>query len=141
MGDHVIRTDHQHYVDVVVRELDETGLPNEGYAITGRPPAVRTATVSLTPPEEGPFADDEQGLELVWDEAYGWVLRLPAEAGTSDWFMGTDLVPSPESVARWADMVLHHPHLAPSRDDGPTRLPDSDDPAFEERLAAYAVSA
>lgn len=135
------RTDHQPYVEAAVAEIEAIGLSVAGHAVTGRPPAVRTAVVTLEPPESGPYADEEQDLELVWDEAYGWVLRLPAEAGTSDWFMGEDLVPSPGRVAHWVDMVLSSPGLSPSREDGPQRLPEADDDAFEARLSAFAASA
>ncbi|MER6723384.1 DUF6292 family protein [Streptomyces halstedii] len=136
-----IRTDHQPYVHAAVTAVEDIGLTVLAYAITGRPPAVRTAAVTLAPPESGPYADEEADFELVWDESFGWVLRLPAEAGTSDWFMGEDLVPSPERVARWADMVLSSPGLTPSREDGPQRLPEVDDEAFETRLSAFAASA
>ncbi|MEU1312576.1 DUF6292 family protein [Streptomyces cinnamoneus] len=136
-----IRTDHQPYVQAAVTAIDDIGLTVLGHAITGRPPAVRTAVVALAPPESGPYADEEVDLELAWDEAFGWVLRLPAEAGTSDWFMGEDLVPSPDRLARWVDMVLSNPGLTPSREDGPQRLPESDDDAFEARLSAFTASA
>ncbi|MFE7446242.1 DUF6292 family protein [Streptomyces chartreusis] len=135
------RTDHQPYVQAVAAEAEEAGLTVTGDAITGRPPAVRTAVISLAPPDSGPYADEEQDLELVWNEAFGWVLRLPAEAGASDWYMGEDLVPAPGRVARWADMVLSSPGLTPSRDDGPQRLPENDDEAFESRLSAFTASA
>lgn len=135
------RTDHQPYVQAVAAEAEDAGLTVTGHAITGRPPAVRTAVISLAPPDSGPYADEEQDLELVWNEAFGWVLRLPAEAGTSDWYMGEDLVPAPGRVARWADMVLSNPGLTPSRDDGPQRLPENDDEAFEARLSAFTASA
>ncbi|TLQ38937.1 DUF6292 family protein [Streptomyces marianii] len=136
-----IRADHQPYVQAAVAEIEDTGLTVLGHAVTGRPPAVRTAVVTLEPPDSGPYADEEEELELVWDEAFGWMLRLPADAGTSDWFMGEDLVPAPGRVARWVDMVLSNPGLTPSREDGPQRLPESDDEAFEARLSAYAASA
>ncbi|MFJ8896686.1 DUF6292 family protein [Leifsonia sp. NPDC102414] len=135
------RTDHQPYVQAVVAEIEDIGLTVAGHAVTGRPPAVRTAVVTLEVPDSGPYADEDDDLELVWDEAYGWVLHLPAEAGTSDWFMGEDLVPAPGRVARWVDMVLSNPGLTPSREDGPQRLPESDDEAFETRLSAFAASA
>ncbi|MFB7467057.1 DUF6292 family protein [Streptomyces sp. NPDC056224] len=134
------RIDHQPYVQAVVAEVEEIGLTVLGHAVTGRPPAVRTAVVTLAVPDSGPYADEDEDIELAWDEAFGWVLRLPAEAGTSDWFMGEDLVPSPERVARWADMVLAYPGMTPSREDGPQRLPEREDEAFEARLSAYAVS-
>ncbi|MER7761325.1 DUF6292 family protein [Streptomyces sp. NPDC097619] len=133
-----MRSDHACYVEAAVTELAELGLTVVGHAVTGRPPAVRTAVVSLAPPESGPYADEDDDIELAWDESYGWVLRLPAEAGMSDWFMGEDLVPGPARLARWADMVLTHPGLTPSREDGPQRLPETDDAAFEARLSAYA---
>lgn len=135
------RIDHQPYIQAVVTAVETIGTAVLGHAVTGRPPAVRTAVVTLAPPEIGPYADEDDGLELVWDEAYGWVLHLPAEAGTSDWFMGEDLVPAPARVARWVDMVLSNPGLTPSREDGPQRLPESDDEAFETRLSAFAASA
>ncbi|MFI9311260.1 DUF6292 family protein [Streptomyces triculaminicus] len=136
-----IRTDHRPYVQASVTAIEDIGLTVLGHAITGRPPAVRTAVVTLAPPESGPYADEEVDLELAWDEAFGWVLRLPAEAGASDWFMGEDLVPSPGRLARWVDMVLSNPGLTPSREDGPQRLPESDDDAFEARLSAFTASA
>ncbi len=136
-----IRSDHQPYVQVVVEEIEEIGLAVLGHAVPGRPPAVRTAVVTLAVPDSGPYADEDEDIELAWDEAFGWVLRLPAEAGVSNWFMGEDLVPSPGRVARWVDMVLAHPGMTPSREDGPQRLPESDDEAFETRLSAYAASA
>ncbi|MFI9186805.1 DUF6292 family protein [Streptomyces goshikiensis] len=134
------RTDHLPYLQAAVAELEDIGLTVLGSAVTGRPPAVRTAVVTLAPPESGPYADEDEDIELAWDESFGWVLRLPAEAGLSDWFMGEDLVPGPARMARWADMVLNHPGLTPSREDGPQRLPESDDDAFEARLSAYASS-
>ncbi|WP_331720538.1 DUF6292 family protein (plasmid) [Streptomyces sp. NBC_00161] len=136
-----VQTDHQPYVQAAVAEIEEIGLSVLGHAVTGRPPAVRTAVVTLAVPDSGPYADEDEDIELAWDEAFGWVLRLPAEAGVSDWFMGEDLVPSPERVARWADMVLAYPGLTPSREAGPQRLPESDDEAFEARLSAYTASA
>lgn len=136
-----IRADHQPYIQATVAEIEDTGLAALGYAVTGRPPAVRTAVVSLAPPESGPYADEDDDIELAWDESFGWVLRLPAEAGASNWFMGEDLVPAPDRVARWADMVLAYPGMTPSREDGPQRLPESDDDVFEARLSAYAAPA
>lgn len=135
------RTDHQPYIDAAVAAIAEAGLNVAGHAVTGRPPAARTAAVMLEVPDSGPYADEDDDLELVWNEAYGWVLHLPAEAGISDWYMGEDLVPAPARVARWVDMVLSHPDLTPSREDGPQRLPESDDEAFEARLSAFAASA
>ncbi|MFE0453051.1 DUF6292 family protein [Streptomyces sp. NPDC058914] len=135
------RTDHQHYVQAVVAAAERIGLGVAGHAITGTPPAVRHAVITLAPPDSGPYADELDGLELAWDEAYGWVLDVPAEAGRSNWFMGDDLVPAPDRVVRWADMVLSNPELTPSREDGPRRLPETDDAAFEARLSVYAVSA
>ncbi|MFD5565536.1 DUF6292 family protein [Kitasatospora griseola] len=131
------RADHQPYVQSAAAAIEGIGLTVTGQAVTGRPPAVRTAVVTLAAPDSGPYADEDD-LELVWDEAYGWVLHLPAEAGFSNWFMGEDLVPSPERVARWVDMVLTSPGLTPSREDGPHRLPENDDEVFEARLAAGA---
>ncbi|MFI9801990.1 DUF6292 family protein [Streptomyces sp. NPDC052302] len=135
------RTDHQPYVQAVVTEVAGIGLTVTGHAVSARPPAVRKAVITLAPPDSGPYADEDDDLELVWDEAYGWVLYLPAEAGASDWFMGEDLVPAPARVARWADMVLANPGLTPSKEGGPQRLPESDDEAFEARLAAFVASA
>lgn len=135
------RIDHEPYVQAAVAEVEEIGLSVLGHAVTGRPPAVRTAVVTLAPPESGPYADEDEDIELAWDEAFGWALRLPAEAGVSDWFMGEDLVPSPGRVARWVDMVLAYPGMTPSREDGPQRMPESDDAAFEARLSAYVASA
>lgn len=135
------RTDHQPYIQAVVAGVERIGLTVAGHAVTGRPPAVRNAVITLAPPDSGPYADEDTDLELVWDEAFGWVARLPAEAGTSDWFMGEDLVPAPDRVARWIDMVLANPELTPSREDGPGRLPENDDADFEARLSAYAAPA
>lgn len=135
------RTDHAPYVQAVVGAIEDIDLTVLGHAVTGHPLAVRTAVVTLEVPDSGPYADEDDDLELVWDEAYGWVFHLPAEAGISDWFMGEDLVPAPARVARWVDMVLSNPGLTPSREDGPQRLPESEDEAFESRLSAFAASA
>ncbi|MET9399297.1 DUF6292 family protein [Kitasatospora sp. NPDC002965] len=136
----ITRTNHQPYVEAVAAAVGDAGLSVLLAWPTGQPPAVRTAVITLAPPESGPYADEEEDLELVWDEAYGWKAVLPAEAGTVDWFMGEALVPAPARVARWIDMVLAHPGLTPSQEDGPSRLPENDDDAFEARLSAYAAS-
>lgn len=132
------RISHQPYVQTVAAEVEGIGLTVVGPAVIGCSPVVRTAVITLEPPESGPYAQADEDFELVWDESFGWVVRLPDEAGNVPWFMGEDLVPSPERVARWVDLLLAFPGMVPSREDGPRRLPESADAVFETRLSAYA---
>jgi Family of unknown function (DUF6292) len=134
------RADHEPYVRAVAAAAAAVDLEVLDHRITGRPPAVRTAVVTLAAPQSGPYAEVEDGIEVVWDESFGWKAVLPAEAGRSDWFMGESLVPAPARVARWIDMVLVHPDLTPSREDGPTRFPEGEDSAFEAQVSAYATA-
>ncbi|MCU4750308.1 DUF6292 family protein [Streptomyces sp. G-5] len=131
----IVRASHSGYITAVLAELvGQEELTVVSHRVAGGGNAPRTAEITLQP-LEGPHAEEQ--TTVVWDEVYGWKAMVPAASGTSDWFMGMSIIPAPIKVATWAEMVLLHPELTPSREDGPSRSPEDQDPAFESLLANY----
>jgi len=132
------RADHAPYIAAVRRGIEARGIavPDVTAATSGD--GRREAALTLRP-DEAAFAERLPGEAAAsWDEDNGW--SLPARHGplTGRVHKGLDVVPDPEDVAAWAEVLLAHPELTPSRQDHPFRDHRVADPGFEARLARYA---
>lgn len=144
------RADHRGYIDAVCQALTAAGIGVGKRAFgEGR---VRTATVHLIPPPEGdPEVESwaqtftsALNVLLCWSEEQGWFLVAPTVRGgnrvASPWFKGFGVLPPPDDVATWVELLLMMPHSTVSMDDGPYRQAAHADPDFEARLAAFRTS-
>ena len=98
----------------------------------------REATLLLRP-DEAAFAERVAAeASAVWDEEDGWSLAVGGAPEASRVHKGLGVVPDPEDVAAWVEVLLAHPELTPSREDHPFRDRSVADPGFEAQLARYA---
>jgi Family of unknown function (DUF6292) len=132
------RADHASYIAAVSHSLEAHDIQVADVSVSTSPDGRREAALLLRP-DEAAFAERVPGqAQASWDEDNGWSLLVWHESVASDVRKGLGVVPDPEDVAAWAVVVLAHPELTPSREDGPVRDHSIADPDFEARLAAYA---
>jgi hypothetical protein len=90
------------------------------------------------------FPGEGRSATVTWDEENGWSMaerRGQESTGTlGPVYKGLDIVPDPEDVAVWVEVLLSHPGVTPSREDHPFRDSFIDDPAFEEQLSRYSAT-
>lgn len=141
------RADHQAYIEAVrVALLLEDIQVGDATFNTG---TVRTARMTLLPPDDDfdeswhhTFATAEQ-VDLRWTEEDGWSLsvlhrsddkRLP-----TIWRPGFGAVLPANEIRTWLAVLLAMPGVSPSREDGPYRSHQTDDPELEASLAFYTI--
>jgi hypothetical protein len=145
------RADHQPYIEAVHAALAAKDI-HVGDVTYSRPTVrMRSATLHLVPPPEGdPEAEPWHGtftdaLEVLacWTEKSGWFLVAPSirhgNRVASPWPMGLCVLPTPQEVADWLDLLLTTA-VAASQEHRPYRSVLIADPAFERSLTAYAAT-
>jgi len=132
------RTGHAPYIAAACRAIETRGILVADVRTTASSGGRREATLLLRPDEA---AFDEQvpaAASATWDEEDGWSLAVGAAPEVSRVHKGLGVLPDPEDVAAWVEVLLAHPELTPSREDHPFRDHSVADPGFEAELARYA---
>jgi hypothetical protein len=132
------RTGHAPYIAAACRAIETRGILVADVRTTASSGGRRAATLLLRP-DETAFAERVPAeASAAWDEEDGWSLAVGGAPEASCVHKGLGVVPDPEDVAAWIEVVLAHPELTPSREDHPFRDHSVADPGFEAQLARYA---
>lgn len=128
--------DHAAYIEAVAAALNEREIATSDIRITYEE-GVRHAAIQITPEEDHAFTTADS-LYLTWNQRDGWAFipHYPAGSGlgTSSWHYGPGVMPSPETLAAWADLLTMRPDVTPSHDLPATAGPATD---LETELTKY----
>jgi len=134
-------TGHAPYIAAACRAIETRGILVADVRTAGTSGGRREAMLLLRP-DEAAFAERVPAeASAVWDEEDGWSLAVGGAPEASRVHKGLGVVPDPEDVAAWVEVLLAHPELTPSREDHPFRDRSVADPGFEAQLARYAPGA
>jgi len=129
---------HAPYIAAACRAIETRGILVVDVRTTASSGGRRQATLLLRP-DEAAFAERlPVEASATWDEEDGWSLAVGDVPSASRVHKGLAVVPDPEDVAAWIEVLLAHPELTPSREDHPFRDHSVADPGFEAQLARYA---
>ena len=129
---------HAPYIAAACRAIETRGILVADVRTTASSGGRREATLLLRP-DEAAFAERLPAeASATWDEEDGWSLAVGDVPSASRVHKGLDVVPDPEDVAAWIEVLLAHPELTPTREDHPFRDHSVADPGFEAQLARYA---
>jgi len=132
---------HVPYIAAACRAIEARGILVADVRTTASSGGRREATLLLRP-DEAAFAEQVPAeASATWDEDDGWSLAVGGAPEASRVHKGLGVVPDPEDVAAWVEVLLAHPELTPSREDHPFRDRSVADPGFEAQLARYAPGA
>jgi len=135
------RTGHAPYIAAACHAIETRGILVADVRTTASRGGRRAATLLLRP-DEAAFAERVPAeASATWDEEDGWSLAVGDLPEASRVHKGLGVMPDPEDVAAWIEVLLAHPELTPSREDHPFRDHSVPDPGFEAQLARYAPGA
>jgi hypothetical protein len=132
------KTGHAPYIAAVYRAIQTRGILVADVKTTASSGGRRAATLLLRPDEAAFTERVPAEASAAWDEQDGWSLAPGGAPEASRVHKGLGVVPDPEDVAAWIEVLLAHPELTPSREDHPFRDHSVADPGFEAQLARYA---
>src|ERR1022692_9969 len=129
---------HAPYIAAACRAIETRGILVADVRTTASSDGRREATLLLRP-DEAVFAERLPAeASATWDEEDGWSLAVGEVPSAIRMHKGLAVVPDPEDVAAWIEVLLAHPELTPTREDHPFRDHSVADPGFEAQLARYA---
>jgi hypothetical protein len=132
------QTGHAPYIAAACRAIETRGILVADVRTTASSGGRRKATLMLRPDEAAFTERVPAEASATWDEEDGWSLAAGGAPEASRVHKGLGVVPDPEDVAAWIEVLLAHPELTPSREDYPFRDHSAADPGFEAQLARYA---
>jgi hypothetical protein len=122
------RDAHEPYIRACVEAIEVKGVPVSGWCANADDN--RNAGIDL----------GDGAIQLAWEEQFGWLwgeavpgevmLRAPS-------YLGTDILPEPADVARWAQSIVRGKRPGKSQPQLRYRNWEDCDDGFEARLAAY----
>lgn len=131
-------TGHAPYIAAACRAIQTRGILVADVKTAASSGGRREATLLLRPDETAFTERVPAEASATWDEEDGWSLAVGDASEASRVHKGLGVVPDPEDVAAWIEVLLAHPELTPSREDHPFREHSAADPGFEAQLARYA---
>lgn len=122
---------HEPYIRACVEAIEATGVPVSDWCANADDN--RNAGIDL----------NDGAIQLAWEEQFGWLWgrATPGEAMLrAPSYLGTDILPEPADVARWAQSIVRGKLPGKSQPRSRYRNWEDFDDGFEARLAAYHPS-
>ena len=105
------RTGHAPYIAAACRAIETRGILVADVRTTASSGGRRAATLALRPDEAAFTEQVPAEASAAWDEEDGWSLAVGGAPEASRVHKGLGVVPDPEDVAAWIEVLLAHPEL------------------------------